>query len=465
MTAEAPGSKTPRSIDTLIQNAHVVTLDDQASIVADGAIAIHQGRILEVGPSSELTMSYAPARRIFAAGQIALPGLTDAHIHTAQTLMRGLLSTLGRAKALRVPTWREYLVPFEASLTPEDIELSGQLAYSSMLATGTTSFFEAGGPHPESMARAATETGIRGAVSLSTMDGGSRIPASMRMSTEEALQRNIDLVDAWPHDPAGENRVSACMSLRQIITCTPDLVTGIHQAAQERGVKVHTHLVEGTYEIDYALENFGQRPVEYLLDLGVFDHTLHGAHSVLASIEDVEHYAAHGVSAAHCSKGNYAIGAAPALKMWRKGVAIGLGTDGVANAGTLDMFRIAMLTRVGQQYIEGTPVHNRNIVGLEEPLQMAVTGGARAMATDGYTGALETGKRADIVLIGTDGPDAAGYSSPEAFLFECASGRDVKTVLVDGQIVVDDGEVTTVDTEAIRAEAAVRQRELVAAIA
>lgn len=465
MTAETTGNRSPRSIDTLIQNAHVVTFDDSGTILADGAIAIHEGRILEVGPSHVLSETYAPTRRIFANGQIALPGLTDAHIHTAQTLMRGLLSTLGRTKALRVPTWREYLVPFEASLTPDDVELSGQLAYSSMLATGTTSFFEAGGPHPESMARAAVETGIRGAVSLNTMDGGARIPESMRMSTEEALQRNIDLVDAWPHDPDGGTRVSACMSLRQIITCTPELVTGIHQAAQERGVKVHTHLVEGTYEIDYALENFGRRPVEYLLELGVFDHTLHGAHSVLASIEDVELYAAHGVSAAHCAKGNYAIGAAPALKMWRKGVAIGLGTDGVANAGTLDMFRVAMLARVGQQYIEATPVHNRNGVGLEEPLQMAVTGGAQAMATHGYTGTLAAGKRADIVLVGTDGPDAAGYSSAEAFLFECASGRDVRTVLVDGEVVVDDGEMTTVDTEQIRAKAAVRQQELAAAIA
>ncbi|WP_258933571.1 amidohydrolase family protein [Nesterenkonia pannonica] len=297
------------------------------------------------------------------------------------------------------------------------------------------------------------------------MDGGARIPESMRMSTDEALQRNIDLVDAWPQDPTGGNRVTACMSLRQIVTCTPELVTNIHHAAQARGVKVHTHLVEGTYEIDYALENFGRRPVEHLLELGVFDHTLHGAHSVLASVEDVDLYAQHQVSAAHCSKGNYAIGAAPALKMWRRGVPIGLGTDGVASAGTLDMFRIAMLARVGQQYIEGTPVHNRNGVGLEEPLRMAVTGGARAMATDRYTGVLEADKRADVVLVGTDGPDAAGYSSAEAFLFECASGRDVKTVLVDGQIVVDDGQVTTMDTEEIRAKAQGRQQELAVAIA
>ncbi|WP_258933572.1 amidohydrolase family protein [Nesterenkonia pannonica] len=162
MTAEHDGIVMPRNIDTLIQNAHVVTFDHHGTVIADGAIAIHEGRILEVGPTSVLTAAYAPARRVFAAGQVAIPGLTDAHIHTAQTLMRGLLSTLGRTRALRVPTWREYLVPFEAALTPEDVELSGQLAYTSMLATGTTSFFEAGGPHPESMARAAVDTGIRG---------------------------------------------------------------------------------------------------------------------------------------------------------------------------------------------------------------------------------------------------------------------------------------------------------------
>lgn len=453
------------TIDTLIQNAHVVTFDGDGAIIPDGAIAVHEGKILEIGATSELTARYSPKRRIFASGKIAIPGLTDTHIHTAQTLMRGLLSTLGREKALRVPTWREYLVPFEDSLTHEDVELSGRLAYSSMLATGTTSFFEAGGPHPESMAKAAVETGIRGAVSLNTMDGGARIPGSMQMSTEEALRRNIELVESWPTDPDGSTRVTACMSLRQIIVCTKELVTSIHREAKARGVKVHTHLVEGTYEIDYALENFGQRPVDYLISLGVFDKTLHGAHSVLASIEDVELYAKHRVSAAHCSKGNYAIGAAPALKMWRKGVDIGLGTDGVANAGTLDMFRIAMLTRVGQQYIEGTPVHNRNSVGLEEPLQMAITGGARAMATERYTGSLEAGKRADVVLVGTDGPDAAGYSSPEAFLFECASGRDVHTVLVDGEVVVSDRKVTTVDTEEIGARAAIRQKELARAIA
>lgn len=455
----------PQPIDTLIQNAHVVTFDAAGASVPDGAIAIDGGRIVDVGPTSDVAGRWEPRTRVFASGQIAMPGLTDAHMHTAQTLMRGLLSTLAATRALRVPTWREYLVPFEAALSPEDVELSGLLAYTSMLASGTTAFFEAGGPHPEAMARAATATGIRGAVSLSTMDGGARIPASMRMTTEEALERNVELVEALPPAEDGSARVTACMSLRQIISCSTELVTAIHREARARGVKVHTHLVEGTYEIDYALEQYGLRPVDYLREIGVFDDTLHGAHSVLASIEDVEHYARHGVSAAHCAKGNYSIGAAPALKMWRKGVSIGLGTDGAANIGTLDLFRVALLARVGQQLVEATPTHNRNGVGLKEPLSMGVVGGSRAMGLHAHTGSLEVGKRADVVLVGTDGPDAAGYSSAEAFLYECASGRDVRTVLVDGEVVVADGQVTTVDIEEIRARAATRQRELAAAVA
>jgi 5-methylthioadenosine/S-adenosylhomocysteine deaminase len=451
--------------DTLLSNVHLVSFDADATVISDGAIAIVDGVIVDRGSSADLAEKWTADRTISGGGKIAIPGLTDAHIHTAQTMMRGLLSTLQKTRSLRVPTWREYLVPFEAALSPDDVELSGMLAYSSMLLTGTTSFFEAGGPHPDRMAAAAWATGIRGSVSLSTMDGGDRIPGSMMMSTDQALARNIEVVESLPTAADGSTRVTGGMSLRQIVTCTPELVTSIHTEARARGVKVHTHLVEGTYEIDYSLERFGKRPIEYLIDLGVFSDTLHCAHSVLASMDDVDLYRQHGASACHCAKGNYAIGAAPALKMWRRGVAIGLGTDGVASLGTLDLFRVAMLARIGQQLVEATPAHNRNGVGPEEPLGMAIVGGSRAMGLSAHTGSLEIGKRADVVLIGMDSPDAAGYASPEAFLYECASGRDVTTVIVDGQLVVDGGELLTIDVAGVRARATARQRVLMDAIA
>ncbi|WP_243226788.1 amidohydrolase family protein [Microbacterium sp. CIAB417] len=456
---------TPRSIDLLLEHAFVVTFDDDRTVHRDGALAVHDGAIVAIGDTADLRARFSPAARRDLQGRIVMPGLVDAHLHTAQTMMRGLISTLRRSRALRVPTWREYLVPFEAALSEDDVELSGLLAYSAMLATGTTTFFEAGGPHPEAMARAAWRTGIRGSVSVSTMDGGGRIPGSMQQTTERALQQNIDVVEALPSAADGSIRVTGGMSLRQIIACSTPLVVDVHREARERGVKVHTHLVEGTYEIDYALENFGHRPVEYLESIGVFTPALHGAHSVLVGDDDITAFARAGVSAAHCAKGNFGIGPAPAVRMWRRGVDIGLGTDGVASLGTLDLFRVAMIARVGQQLVEGVHRHNRNEIDPAEPLEMAVRGGAQAMGLGAVIGSLETGKRADLVVISMDSPDAAGYDSEESFLYECASGRDVVEVYVEGAQVVSDGRVTTVDAADISARARRRQRELADVIA
>lgn len=455
----------PGTADLIIRNAHVVTFDASSRVIADGAIVIDGGGIVAVGDTAEVTRSWVARSTIDAAGKIAMPGLIDAHMHTAQTLLRGLLATLATKGSLRVPTWREYYLPFEAALSEDDVHLAGELAYTTMLRSGTTTFFEAGGPHPDRMATAAVSTGIRGSVSQSTMDGGSRIPDAMLMTRDQALEANIRVVENWPQGTDVPARVAGGMSLRQVITCSPELVVDIHREARARNVKVHTHLVEGTYEIDYSLEKFGMRPVDYLVDLGVFDETLHCAHSVFLDDADVELYVRRGASACHCAKGNYAIGSPPALQMWRRGVAIGLGTDGVGSLGTLDMFRVAMLTKVGQQLVHGTPVHNRNAVGASEPLEMAVKGGARAMGLDQHIGSLETGKRADILLVSTDGPDAAGYSTPEAFLFDCASGSDVRTVLVDGRVVVCDGEVLTADVADIARRASERQRQLASVIA
>lgn len=451
--------------DLLIQNLYIVTFDADNTIIPDGALVIRDGVIVDRGTTTEINARWTASERIFGSGQIAIPGLTDAHFHTAQTLMRGLISSLQAKKALRVPTWREYYLPFEAQLSPEDIELSGDLAYATMLQSGTTNVLEAGGPHPARMAAAAQQVGIRATITESTMDRGSRIPASMVLDTEEAIARNVAIADALPKDPEGKNRVTGGMSLRQVITCSTELVTELHREASERNIKIHTHLLEGTYEIDYCLERYGHRPVNYLKNIGVFDSALHGAHSVLTNDEEISDFARLGVSACHCAKGNYSIGSPPALRMWRHGVNIGIGSDGVANLGTLDIFRISMLTRVGQQLVEATPSHNRNGVNISEPLSMAIVGGARAAGHGQHTGSLESGKRADVVLVSMLGPDAAGYTSPEAFLFECASGQDVTSVFVDGVAVVRNRELTTIDLERVRALAKERQRKLIETIA
>ena len=136
-----------------------------------------------------------------------MPGLIDGHVHTAQTLLRGKIAEIdSRGGRVKIPVWWNYYVPFESMLTDEDVYLSGLLCYANMISVGTTCFFEAGGPHPDAMARAAVDTGIRGIVSLSTIDQGDHWPRSMITTTRKALDANVGLVKRWKGSKGGPDR-------------------------------------------------------------------------------------------------------------------------------------------------------------------------------------------------------------------------------------------------------------------
>lgn len=344
--------------DILIYGCDVVSMDAAASVVADGAIAVHDGRIAWVGPAREADALVMPRERIDARGQIAAPGTVDAHFHTAQQLMRGLMAAPARAGQLKNPVWRKYFVPFESVLEPADVHLSGMVAYANMISVGTTCFADAGGPFPDEMGRAADHVGIRGFIARSTADSGAGMPSAMLSDTRTALNETVALVRRWRDHP----RVKASMSLRQILVCSTDLIQGMTAAAASEESWIHTHLCEGTYEIDYALERFNARPAEYLDRIGVFDRRFHCAHSVLLSANEMDLFAARGPSACHCAFNNYGLGVPRVTEMIRRGVRVGLGTDGVVAGGTLDMFRVAHATRIGQQAVMGTPAYHRGIV-------------------------------------------------------------------------------------------------------
>ncbi|CAD7047833.1 amidohydrolase [Pseudorhizobium halotolerans] len=449
--ANGPDTALPTDIDLLITGCDIVTMDPAGTTLSEAAIAVKGNAIVWMGSAAEGRKIERPASVIDGSGQIAMPGMIDAHIHTAQQLLRGKLSALRSRGPLRNPPWKNYYVPFEGLLEPEDVYLSGLVAYTNMLTVGTTCFAEAGGPHPTEMARAAIEVGIRGFVSLSTVDqnpafAGSSVPGSMLMTTKEAYDRNIALVKSL----SAQERVKGWLSLRQIIVCSPELIQSLSAAAREMGVKIHTHLAEGTYEVDYALEHYGKRPTEYLDDLGVLGRHLHCAHSIILTPEEVDLYQRHDVSACHCALGNYGVGIPRLQEMWRRNIAIGLGTDGAAAAGSLDLFAVAHAARIGQSASIGHPYHVRVPMSAEELLAVAVNGGARALGLEREIGSLETGKRADIVLIDTNNIDQ--FSAGDA-LFTAANltvGRDVRTVIVDGRTVMKNREILSVDMDQLR---------------
>jgi 5-methylthioadenosine/S-adenosylhomocysteine deaminase len=438
---------TLRPIDLLITGCYVVCFDPEGTILEDGAIAIAGNSIAWLGKAADAAALWAPRETLHSPDTIAMPGLIDCHVHTAQQFLHGKIQALQRRGELRNPMWQRYLVPFESGLTPEDVYTSGLAAYSAMIRCGTTCFLEAGGPFADEMGRAADEIGIRGRIALSTMDTEEGLPQNMRCSTAEALRRSEQLVLRWKDHP----RVNAWLSLRQIMVNTDSLRQGMHELSHALATPIHTHLAEGAYEVDYAIARWGLRPAEYLEQSQCLDHYLHAAHSVLLSAREVDLYAHRDVSACHCALNNYRMGAPRVLEMMARGIRLGFGSDGAATRATLDLFQVLHGTVLGQQAVAGTPYHIDIPVTHEQILRQALHGGAAAARLSDTVGSLEIGKRADIVLVSTTDPDQFPVVDPMITLAESTVGRDVRTVVIDGRVVLRDGELTTVDLAPMRA--------------
>lgn len=436
----------PRSIDLLITGAEVLTFDDAAKVIRDGAIAIAGNEIAWVGNTTEATGLFHAKETLKARGMIAMPGLVDCHVHTAQQFLRGKLASLGNMGSLREPIWKRYLIPFESGLEPEDVYCSGLSAYSSMIACGTTCFLEAGGPCPDEMGRAADEIGIRGRIALSTMDMDETIPQGSRFTTGEALRKNEELVKRWQNHP----RVNAWLSLRQIMVNTTELTRGMSALANQLDTPIHTHLAEGTYEVDYAISKWGFRPAEYMESIGALHGHIHAAHSVLLSLNELDLYQARNVSACHCAFNNYTIGAPRVLEMLHRRIRLGLGTDGAATRGSLDMFEVVHAATVGQQAVGGTPYHIDPPITHEQMLRAAICGGARAARLEGQIGSLGAGKLADLILAESTSPAQFPNYDPMITLAESTVGPNVRTVIIDGRVVMRDRVLLTVDLASMK---------------
>ncbi|MGB9469260.1 MAG: amidohydrolase family protein [Candidatus Acidiferrum sp.] len=435
-----------RDIDLLVSGAEVLTFDDTGAVLRDGAVAIVGNSIAWVGKSSEAATLFRAKDTLRAAGMIAMPGLVDCHVHTAQQFLRGKLASLGNMGSLREPIWKRYLIPFESGLDPEDVYCSGLSAYSSMISCGTTCFLEAGGPCADEMGRAAADIGIRGRIAMSTMDIDESQPQGFRFTTEDALQRSEALVKRWEKHP----RVNAWLALRQIIVNSERLRVEMDALARQLNTRIHTHLCEGTYEVEHTIDQFGMRPAEYLNEIGVLNDRLHCAHSVLLSHKEIDLYAANDVSSCHCAMNNFIIGAPHLFELVRRNVRLGLGTDGAATRGTLDLFQVAHYAVLGQQILDGTPHHGTSPMSYADMLRQVVRGGARAAHLEPQIGSLEAGKRADLILIGAADYDQYPVYDPLITAAEHTVGRDVQTVIIDGRIVMKDRQILTIDLGPMR---------------
>jgi 5-methylthioadenosine/S-adenosylhomocysteine deaminase len=432
----------PEAADLLITGPDVVTYDDSGTVISGGAIAIRGNLIVWVGKAADAAKLYTPKDTLNASGLIAMPGLTDTHYHTAQQFLRGVRKVTHR----RGPRWKNFLIPFESGLEAEDVYHSGIIGYTSMISAGTTCFLEAGGPHPDEMGRAADEVGIRGRIAQNTCDMDEDLPPTHLWKTDRILFESEALVKRWEKHP----RINAWLSLRQIIVNTEPLRIQISKLAKDLDTGIHTHLCEGTYEVDFTVENYQLRPPEYFEKIGILNDRLHCAHSILLTPEEVDLYAKYDISAAHCAFNNYNLAPHRFYDMVRKNIRVGLGTDGPGSRGTLDLFQVSHYAVLGQTIGYGMPFHAGAPIGYPEMLRYGVRNGARVARLTDKTGVLEAGRLADIVLVSRDDYDQYPSTDPTVTLGQNTVGMNVRTVIVDGRMVMKDRHFLTVDLAKLR---------------
>ncbi|MFW5984561.1 MAG: amidohydrolase [Halobacteria archaeon] len=421
-------------MELLVEDGHVYA--DGTVVRAD--IGVRDGRIAEVGDIEDAD------RVLDASDCLVLPGMVNAHTHASMSLLRGY------ADDLPLQTWLEdHIWPIEAHLTAEDIRTGAELAAVEMIRGGTTAFadmyFEMG-----EVADAVEDSGLRAALGYGIITVGKD-----GEEAREELREGVDFVRRY--EGSADGRVSTMLCPHAPYTCDEETLREAARSAREEGVVLHTHLSETAGEVEDSVEAHGERPPAYLDSLGFFDGDAYVAHGVHLNEDDIEMFARRGVGVAHCPSANMklASGTAPVADMLQAGVTVGVGTDGPASNNTLDMFKETRRAALVAKNREG----DASAVPAQAALDAATRGGAELLGTD--AGVIKEGRPADLAVVSLDAAHLTPRHDLVSHAVYAANARDVVHTVVDGEVLMEDRRIETLDEDAVVAEAEERARELV----
>jgi len=425
-------------VDTLIKTRWVAPVAPASGVLDDHAVAIRQGRIIDLLPSEDALQRYDAAEIVDRPGHLLIPGLVNAHTHAAMTLLRGLADDLTLMDWLQNHVW-----PAERRwMSAEFVEHGTELAMAEMLLGGTTMFNDMYF-FPEVVARAAARVGMRACVGMILI----KFPTVWAGDPAEYLRKGLALRDEYKGHPL----ISTAFAPHAPYTVDDEYLVKIRRLADELEVPVHTHLHETADEVLGSVVDCGARPLARLDRLGLVSPMLMAVHMTQLEDAEIERVAAAGASVVHCPESNLklASGFCPVAKLLAAGVNVCLGTDGAASNNDLDMLgemRTAALLAKG---VAG----RADAVTAGQALEMATLNGARALGLADEIGSIEVGKWADLCCVDLERPATWPVYDPVAQLVY-ATGRDqVEDVWVAGRRMVSDGRLVRLDEAAIVARA------------
>ncbi|MDP2054292.1 MAG: 5'-deoxyadenosine deaminase [Acidobacteriota bacterium] len=435
-----PHARQPRVGGLRISGATIVTMNDAFDVV-EGDVLVRDGRFVSVGqvPASERV-----DRVIDANGAFLLPGFIQTHIHLCQTLFRGYADDLALLDWLKQRVW-----PMEAAHTPASLAAAAQQAASELLLSGTTTVLTMETVHDTDAVFAALEPmGLRAVVGKCMMDADDAVPARLLEKTASSLDESVAIAKRW-HGRAN-GRLRAAFAPRFAVSCSQALLEAVASLSLEHGLVVHTHASENRDEVALIRERTGRSNIDYLAHTGLASPRLCLAHCVWVDDHEQSVMAEHDVKVLHCPGSNLKLGSglAPVVEMRAKGISVSLGADGAACNNHLDMFGEMRLAAVLQSVRKGP-----GALTARDALWMATREGARALGLGRELGSIEAGKRADFLLVDRDRPQFMTSQDPYSALVYSARGSDVRTTVVDGEVLVDGFRPIRWDQAQIAAEA------------
>ena len=453
----------PEQVDLLVTNAVVITMDDDRTIYADGAVAVRGNEIVAVGRRVDVEAACSASRRLDARGGVVMPGLVNGHRHMLGT-PRGTLVE-GRTT---LENLKNFVYPAFAALDAEDNYWNTLLNSIEMIRNGTTTFQEPGCTHLDSVVQAIDEVGIRASTGHWAWDqlganSGQCPDYFFRMGTDEAL----DLLRSSFHQVDGRagGRLRGAITLEGVGTCSDALSVGARELADELGTITVQHKATSVQEVQSELAAFGERPLQHLHSIGALGPNVVLNHMTALEDFEVDLVAETGTMICHnpssalkLSKGITQTGRFPELL--RRGVTIGLGTDGSNASNHSDIFRSMALAVLLPRDARIDP----SVTVAEDGMDMAIRGGAAVSGWGDAIGQLAVGRRADLIVVDTDRADMSPGLNVVQDLVYSATGSCVRHSVIDGVVVMEDRELTTVDEAAVLAEARTRAIDLLARI-
>ncbi|MEJ2718000.1 MAG: amidohydrolase family protein [Deltaproteobacteria bacterium] len=420
--------------DIVLVNGLILADPASPQVARHGRTVISGSRLLRV---NEPCSDPLPAGTVIdCSGCLILPGLVNAHVHGAMSLLRGL------ADDLPLDTWlNDYMFPAEAKFAgPEFVRLGTQLSALEMALGGITTCADAYF-YMEHAARAVCEVGIRGVIAQGILD----VPAPDAPSAGDWKRRVGTFFSAFPDD----DLVTPALFCHSPYLCGPDTLREAAELSRKRSVPFFSHVSETAWEVNELRNRYQCGPVAHLKDVGILGKDFIAVHVTHVSDAEMDMLAESRTGVVHCPEANMKLGsgAAPVSGLLQRGVIVGIGTDGPASNNNLDLFEEMRSASLLAKVISGNP----EALDARTVLRMATIDGAALLGLDDRTGSLAPGKFADLVILDLNRPHLTPAYDLISHLVYSAKGSDVRDLIVNGKVIVDHGRITTIDEEALKA--------------